>query len=149
MILCRRHPKAMHELTQANLQQEKQISVMAAAEANWKIPLTEMEAQVLNESLGPRAMPDTMKRLQISPTEVRLLGAAPIGSGHFADVFVAEWSGTPCAVKRLRRSRLTEDGLVLFKREIALHALRHSNIVAPPGCSVQREGGKVQAILEL
>ena len=52
----------MHELTQANLQQEKQISVMAAAEANWKIPLTEMEAQVLKESLGPRAMPDTKAR---------------------------------------------------------------------------------------
>lgn len=150
MIWRRRHLKAMHELTQANLQQEKQISVMAAAEANWKIPLTEMEAQVLNESLGPRAMPDTMKRLQISPTEVRLVGAAPIGSGHFADVFLAEWSGTPCAVKRLRRSRLTEDGLVLFKREIALHvSLRHPNIVALLGCSVQPEEGKVQAILEL
>ena len=150
MIWRRRHLQAMHELAQANLEQEKQISVMAAAEANWKVPLTEMEAQVLKESLGPRAMPDTMKRLQISPSEVRLLGPEPIGSGHFADVFIADWSGTPCAVKRLRRSRLTEDGLVCFKKEIALHVtLRHPNIVALLGCAIQPEEGKVQAILEL
>ena len=150
MVWRRRHLKAMDELTQANLQQEKQISDMTAAEANWKVPLTETEAQVLNESLGPRAMPDTMKRLQITPRDVRLLGQEPIGSGHFADVFIADWLGTPCAVKRLRRSRLTEDGLVCFKAEIALHVtLRHPNIVALLGCSVQPEVGKVQAILEL
>ena len=78
---------------------------------------------------------------------MRLLRSDPIGSGHFADVFIADWSGmhacthvhmqrcthmhtdvfladwsgTPCAVKRLRRSRFTESGLVCFKAEISLH----------------------------
>ena len=144
------HLKAMRKLTQANQQQEKQIIDMAAAEAAAKLPLTQREVQILNQALGPHTMPATMKRLQIPPEAVTLSKQAPIGSGYFADVFIADWSGTPCAVKRLRRSRLTEQGLKAFKEEISLHmSLRHPNIVALLGCSVQREVGKVQAILEL
>ena len=148
LVWRHRHLKAMDRLTQANVQQEKRISVMAAAEAVSKLPLTQRETQILDAMLGPRTMPDALKRLQIGADEVQLKRA--IGSGNFADVFIADWLGTPCAVKRLRRSRLTEQGLVRFQAEISLHVtLRHPNVVALLGCIVQPEEGKVQAILEL
>lgn len=143
LVWRHRHLKAMQKLTEVNVQQEMQLNVMAAEKA-----ITSRETQVLTTVLGPGTMPEAMKRLQISPAEVRLL--RPIGSGTFGDVFIANWSGTPCAVKRLKRERLTERGLMCFKDEISLHAtLRHPNIVALLGCSVQPENGTVQAILEL
>ena len=148
LVWRHRHLQAMDALTQANVQQGKQISVMAAAEAVEPLPLTERETLILDAMLGPRTMPDALKRLQIGADEVHL--KQPIGSGSFADVFIADWSGTPCAVKRLRRSRLTEQGLVRFQAEISLHVtLRHPNVVALLGCVVLPAEGKVQAILEL
>ena len=73
-----------------------------------------------------------------------------LGQGSFGEVRSGMHRGTPVAIKKLHRSKLTEAHLQRFKEELELQiGLRHPNIVTLIGGSWQLDSATVCLILEL
>jgi len=81
-----------------------------------------------------------------------------IGEGTYGVVYKGRWHGTPVAIKKLKYSKVTQEILDDFRKEVAILAkLRHPNVVLFMGACTQPphlcivteflEGGSVYSLL--
>ena len=78
--------------------------------------LDPQQQRVLAAALGE--MSADLRRVQLGYDDLTI--GARLGEGNFAEVNAAVWLGTPCAVKRLKRARITPAGLEAFEEEVLL-----------------------------
>jgi len=113
---------------------------------------TEEEKRLLRETLEEKKLSEPMRRATFDPAEIDM-GAEHVkllGRGSFGEVHSAKWRGTPVAVKRLLRNRITVDDLAAFKKECDLMlTLRHPNIVQLFGTAWEMESVTVYMVMEL
>ena len=140
--------RAVNERQRGTIAHMRSAAEHQQSNARLIVQLNSEERRALEQAFGGDATPDALKRVMVDLDHVVMQRA--LGSGNFADVCLAEWNGTPCAVKRLRRSRLSASNLDSFKAECLLHlSLRHPNIVGLLGCALDPGRGEVCALLEL
>ena len=140
--------QAINEKQRDTIASMRSAKEMQQSQMRTAVQLNEAERDALERVFGGDATPDALKRAMVDLDDVRI--GQVLGSGNFADVCLAEWNGTPCAVKRLRRSILSRRNLDAFKKECLLHlSLRHPNIVTLLGCALDPGRGEVCALLEL
>ena len=111
---------------------------------------TDQERAALSKVLGNESsVPDDIRRCMIDSTEISY-SDKQLGKGTSGEVWLATFSGTPVAVKRLHRSRLDEASLKAFRAEFELQlSLRHPNIVQIIGGSWNLEDINVCIVFEL
>ena len=147
-FLRRDRLQAINERQRGTIAHMRSTAEQQQSNARMMVQLNAAERAALEQAFGGDATPDALKRVMVDLDHVAMQRA--LGSGNFADVCLADWNGTPCAVKRLRRSRLSASNLDAFKAECLLHlSLRHPNIVGLLGCALDPGRGEVCALLEL
>ena len=73
-----------------------------------------------------------------------------LAQGAFGTVSRGAYAGTPCAIKTLKRHRLTPAALADFTREVEMQStLRHPNVIQMIGSSWDSEKGTVSMVMEL
>ena len=113
---------------------------------------TEEEKRLLRETLEEKKLSEPMRRAIFDPAEIDMAAehVKLLGRGSFGEVHSAVWRGTPVAVKRLLRNRITVDDLAAFKQECDLMlTLRHPNIVQLFGTAWEMESVTVYMVMEL
>ena len=117
-----------------NVKQAKRLEQVEEQVQAGQLPLTAAEQEMLARHLEGDALPEELRAARIDFAEIEIKRL--IGAGNFAEVHLASWRGTPCAVKMLRRTRLNDGCLKGFTDECRLHVgMRHPNVVGMYGCA--------------
>lgn len=109
---------------------------------------TEAEREAMIRQLAEAKQSAAFERALIPLQELTMNEL--LGQGSFGEVRSGVHRGTPVAIKKLHRSKLTEVHLRRFKEELELQiALRHPNIVTLIGGSWELDSATVCLVLEL
>ena len=107
------------------------------------------EKQAMLQVLADEVLPKTIQHCLISKEDLDLSDKV-LGTGSFAEVWLASWKGVAVAVKKLHRSKLDDANLRAFRAEFELQlSLPHPNIVQVLGGCWSLEDINVFMVMEL
>ena len=133
-------------LAKEHHEQEELMREVEELRERAKASVAEMEA--MKKVLAADQIPEGMKRYMIDTAMIHY-SSTKLGSGAFGEVWVADYSGTPVAVKRLHRNKLDEPNLRAFRAEFELQlSLHHPNLIQVIGGSWTTEDVNVCIVTE-